>query len=188
MSNLVYAGIGSRETPPEILNMMNFIGKKLAKHWVLRSGHADGADLAFETGAFIGKGLMEIYIPWAGFNGAPKRDRRFIVPDFTIEAVSMASKFHPAWDCCSIGARKLHTRNLYQVLGEFLDRRATMVVCWTQHGLGTGGTGQAIRIAKANNIPVFDLAIPKKDLELARFVEDMEGSLELHKTKSRASL
>ena len=36
------------------------------------------------------------------------------------------------------------------------------VICWTKNGKGTGGTGQAIRIAKGFGIPVFDLAI--KDL------------------------
>ena len=40
-----YAGIGSRETPTEILNIFENIGFYLAKNnFILRSGHAGGAD------------------------------------------------------------------------------------------------------------------------------------------------
>ena len=46
-----YAGIGSRETPPQVLEQMRKIGTFLAeRHYVLRSGGAKGADTAFELG------------------------------------------------------------------------------------------------------------------------------------------
>jgi hypothetical protein len=34
-------------------------------------------------------------------------------------------------------------------------------LCWTKGAAGGGGTGQAIRIARSRDIPVFDLADPK---------------------------
>ena len=47
-----YAGIGARATPPEILNLMTRAAFALTKRgYVLRSGHAIGADSAFERGA-----------------------------------------------------------------------------------------------------------------------------------------
>lgn len=45
---MFYTGIGSRQTPPEILKMMTKIATQLeSKGWVLRSGGAEGADEAF---------------------------------------------------------------------------------------------------------------------------------------------
>ena len=43
-----YAGIGSRETPEEVLHVMISLGKALCKQgWGLSSGGAPGADQAF---------------------------------------------------------------------------------------------------------------------------------------------
>jgi len=68
----------------------------------------------------------------------------------------MAEKFHPYWHNLSQGARKLQARNNYQVLGWDLNTPSEFIICWTKKGKGQGGAGQAIRIAKAYNIPVFD--------------------------------
>lgn len=48
---MFYTGIGSRETPQEIQNLMFKIAQKLDSKYILRSGGADGADLAFEKGS-----------------------------------------------------------------------------------------------------------------------------------------
>ena len=46
-----YSGIGSRETPDNVLVVMEKLGAAFAKKgFVLRSGGADGADSAFERG------------------------------------------------------------------------------------------------------------------------------------------
>ena len=69
-SDLLYAGIGSRETPPDILLKMVKIGCHLAKMgWTLRSGGAPGADSAFEKGCDLGGGDKQIFLPWKGFQG-----------------------------------------------------------------------------------------------------------------------
>lgn len=154
----IYTGIGSRETPDEIIKLMMNIGATLARHgWTLRSGHADGADMAFEDGAKLNQGKMEIYLPWQGFNHAPSLMGYIVHHD--PEAERIASQFHPAWDRCSQGARKLHTRNVFQVAGAELDTASDLVICWTKDGKRGGGTGQALRIAEHLNIPIFDLAI-----------------------------
>ncbi len=47
----VYAGIGSRETPPHVIRLMGRIAERLAcEGWTLRSGNAPGADQAFGLG------------------------------------------------------------------------------------------------------------------------------------------
>lgn len=145
-----YAGIGSRETPTEVLTRMTKAATWLAsKGYTLRSGAAAGADSAFEAGAGDTK---EIYIPWRGFNGSSSPLWRIPEAAFTI-----AADHHPAWTRCSDAVRKLHARNVCQILGQSLDTPVDFVLAWTKDGGATGGTGQAIRIAQALDIPVFNL-------------------------------
>jgi len=147
-----YAGIGSRETPLAICQAMTMIAMEHSgAGYTLRSGHADGADIAFEVGA----SLKEIWLPWLGFNGSDSK----LLP--SPEAFVMAEKFHPTWHKCSHGARRLHARNCHQVLGKDLQTPSEFIICWTKGALGGGGTGQAIRIAKAHGILVYDLADPE---------------------------
>lgn len=156
-----YAGIGSRETPIEIQKQMFGIADQAAKlGWLLRSGHAEGADKAFEAGCLQAKGQMEIFIPWFGFNSAPKNDPRYIRPRATKDLLEYAAAFHPAWGQCSDAAKLMHARNVCQILGQYGDEPVAFVVCWTKGGKGLGGTGQALRIAQFHEIPVFDIAIP----------------------------
>lgn len=168
---LFYAGIGSRQTPPDVLQMMCSIGEQLAPNWIVRSGFADGADKAFCLGAEEANGQMQIFLPWKGFNGAPDNDPRFLLIEPSEEAERLAAQFHPNWNACSRGAKALHIRNCYQVLGPDLNTPSEMVICWTPKGAGTGGTGQAIRIANEFKVPVFDLAIDLHRTLLCEYVE-----------------
>lgn len=157
----VYAGIGSRETPSEILFLIGQIAHSLAKKgWVLRSGGAPGADTYFESGCDSANGEKEIYLPWKGFEKNPSK---YIVQDWTME---IAAKYHPAWAGLSQGMKKLHSRNVHQILGFEGNDPSAFVVCWTPDGCEThedrrsktGGTGQAISIATDYaKIPVFNL-------------------------------
>lgn len=126
---LIYAGIGSRQTPDHILKLMEDIAVVLAQRgWLLRSGLAEGADQAFHVGATMAKGQQENYIPWKGFNGA--NAQAIVAPDLPNweDALGISSQFHPAWDKCSEGAKKLHGRNLYQIAGKNLDLPVDCVV------------------------------------------------------------
>ena len=61
---MIYAGIGSRETPEVYLKAIRKIAKSFAgKGLTLRSGNARGADYAFYQGAVEKGGDMEIYLP-----------------------------------------------------------------------------------------------------------------------------
>lgn len=145
-----YTGIGSRKTPQDIIFQMEDLAKHLCScGWVLRSGGAKGADAAFERGSDAACRKKEIFLPTD------------IIPD---EAFDIASQYHPTWGGLPAYVKKLHARNVQQVLGENLDLASKFVICWTPDGAEkettkeTGGTGQAIRIANAYNVPVYNLA------------------------------
>lgn len=144
---MYYTGVGSRKTPEGIIEYMKSLATWLEIHgYVLRTGDADGADAAFRNGC--------------------DRAKVYKAKDATEQAKQIASQFHPAWDKCSEFAKKLHARNAFQVLGDDLNTPSKFLVCWTpdgcesheQRSINTGGTGTAISIASANNIPVFNLS------------------------------
>lgn len=161
-----YAGIGSRETPPEVCAEFRALASTLATaEMCLRSGGADGADTAFEEGCDAAMGRKAIFIPWSGFNGRwpdPTSDRTTVVGTATVEAFRLAASHHPSWDRLTPGARRLHARNGHQVLGLNLDDPVAFVICWTVEGRGKGGTGQALRIAKSRGIPIYDFGDPTR--------------------------
>lgn len=157
-----YAGVGSRKTPEPVIQVMRRLARRLAaRGFVLRSGGAGGADQAFEVGAEGAN--KEIYLPWPGFNGNQS-------PLFNLDneeaAAAIAATTHPAWSRLKPSVQKLHTRNVYQVLGQNLSSPAQFVVCWTPDGaqteqersVATGGTGTAIALANRRGVPVVNLA------------------------------
>jgi hypothetical protein len=87
-------------------------------------------------------------------------------------ARAIAERYHPAWPRLTGYQKKFHTRNVYQVLGATLDKSSHFLVCWTKDGRATGGTGQAMRIARAYNVPIFNLRIDGDYRALINFVEN----------------
>jgi len=161
-----YTGVGSRETPAVILDLMQEVAFKLANNgYVLRSGGADGADLAFQKGWERGNRLTpaEIFIPWDGFNGFSHGQDGVV---YTLNKMSnsqqaerIASEIHPVWDRLSRGAKALHTRNIYQVLGKTLDEPSRFLICYakpTKTGV-SGGTNTAVQVALQHGVKVFNL-------------------------------
>jgi len=137
---MYYTGVGARKTPINILEIMTAIAVKMASlGYILRSGGAKGADSAFEQGAGIQKTI-------------------FYAKDTTYEAEQIASQFHPAWERCNPYVRKLHGRNVFQILGADLKTPSQYCICWTPGGINTGGTGMAISIAEAYGVTVVNLA------------------------------
>ena len=174
MQSLYYTGIGSRRTPQDKLDLMVRLAQHLAQHdFILRSGGAVGADTAFENGCDLETGRKEIYLPWNGFNGRLENALDGVFAGVSPSALELAEAHHPNWAACSPGARHLHARNCYQVLGLNLDTPSIFVLCWTPGGTGSGGTGQAIRIARAHNVPVFDLGSSNVLTELETFLQSV---------------
>jgi hypothetical protein len=165
---LVYAGIGSREVPPCQVARMERLAQVLAQHgWTLRTGLARGSDQAFYRGATAGRGPVELYLPWATFERSARAQggQDTVVDCPSAEAYRIAQRFHPEWERLSRGVRALHARNSHEVLGQDLTTPAGLVICWTRNGSrdgsaqGTGGTGQALRVAAAHGVPVLNIAL-----------------------------
>lgn len=155
-----FTGVGSRGASPEILEKMVEIGKYLASRgYVLRSGGANGADMAFEQGCDLDNGVKEIFLPWKNFN---KNLSPLFLDAFDTaiqsHAYTIAKAIHPNWEACGPISKKFHSRNIFQVLGKDLLTPSEFVVCWTPNGKIVGGTATAINLALGRNIKVINLA------------------------------
>lgn len=106
--------------------------------YVLRSGGATGADTAFELGS-AGAIVFTADDP---------------IPQWAFDTVD---KYHPVANELTYYERRLHARNAMILLGAAGCTPVEFVVCWTPGGKVTGGTGQALRIAKDLGIRVYNL-------------------------------
>jgi hypothetical protein len=120
------------------------------KDYTLRSGGAAGADSAFEDGTRYK--IPEVYLPWPNFRGK----KSFFQPPKPA-TFEIAKKYHPAWHKLTEAGKKFMARNVHQILGWDLNDPSDFVVCWTADGKASGGTGQALRIAAACKIPIYNL-------------------------------
>jgi hypothetical protein len=164
---LYYAGIGSRKTPDYILDLMEQLGNRLREDgMILRTGHAPGADQAFERGAGA---QAQIFLPWKTFQqdvgfGASLDDGVVRYPtifnDPSPQAFDIARAVHPAWDYLTLGAQRLHARNVHQIVGPdtALPTPVEFVLCWTEDGEKIGGTATALQLAEDRDIPIYNLA------------------------------
>ena len=173
-----YTMIGSRSTPDDVLGLMTELAYKLALWgWVGRSGAADGADTCLEDGVhdFLctkdkqAKDYIEVYLPWKDFNGRSSSVARgfYTLSDLANrgKAETIAETLHPNWNACKQGAKKLHTRNVYQLLGQDLNTPSRFVICYAEpkgkDGNVKGGTGTAVKLAIDNGIDVFNMYLPE---------------------------
>ena len=178
-----YTGVGSRETPKEILDLMREYSCVMAlKGWSFRSGGADGADTAFSDGwrnaldkAEIPHG--EVYLPWDGFNNLRIGNTNFILvidKEIIRKAQDILKTVHPAYDKLTRGPLALHTRNVFQVLGKDLQTPSKGVVAYAKtdsKGNLMGGTATAIKIALMHDIPVRNLYKEEDRKFIEEFVE-----------------
>lgn len=157
-----YAGIGSRNTPEKIRPIIQEIVTFLDEEgYIMRSGGSPGADEMFES-AHPDKTRREIYVPWYCFQSSTSPLCR-VEP----EAIAFSLQFHPNPGVLNIPARQIMGRNAYQVLGHDLKTKSDFLICYTDNGADSystlavinncGGTGQAMRIAKAYDIKIFNL-------------------------------
>jgi hypothetical protein len=176
-----YTGVGSRETPPNMQEFMNTIGRSLAKRgFRLRTGDAAGADAAFLTGALKGlEGkdtaelvrLIEAYMPYtkskakgfASYFRGPRSDQLAALERILVET-------HPKPQALYGVGRELMARNALQLLGPELNDPSDFLIgmlkpkALRRADWDVGGTGQAFRLAKAREVPVFELGSSRDEL------------------------
>lgn len=114
------------------------------KGYVLRSGGAKGADSAFESGV-SNPSMKEIYK-----TGDCEEWCLNVVAHYVPSDRPPLNKMKPF-------IQKLLGRNMKQVFGPRGDSNSKLVICWTSDGKDSGGTGYAIRAARDNGIPVYNL-------------------------------
>jgi len=151
-SQLYIACIGSRSTPPLVLDWMRQAGALLVRagHRII-SGNAPGADQAWAAGGnTVDPTQVTLCLPWAGFEqaaihplngvsvlGPMQMDKRY----YDDAAVN-----HPDWNRMTPGGQRLHARNVMIV------DRSHLVLGWVDGS--TGGTASAFRLARKKGIPV----------------------------------
>ena len=174
----VYAGVGKRMVPQAVLRECRRLGEYLAKlGWTLRSGGADGCDLAFEVGCDLVNGDKEIYLVerlhsklsnWAEemkINPRPE-GRTFEISPL---AYDIAMEHHPVPDRLGYYAKQLMARNSHIVLGADLQSPVDMLVCYLYPSARHGGTKQSVRLANHYGIPVFNLLDQESVAEVERY-------------------
>ena len=156
-----YAGIGSRQTPPEILKIMFDSAVILAQEgYICSTGACIGADQAFANGAVSMNGQIELCLPWASYESGWISTLPSILVQSKlllkshVAAYDSVNLFHPAAKKLKQAVVKLHARNYLIIEG------SSFVICWTPEGKETGGTRQGIRVAKHLGIPVYNLGNP----------------------------
>lgn len=192
---LYYSGVGSRRTTDQVvLALMTSIAQALGKRgYILRSGAAPGPDTAFERGA--PRHLRHIYIPNEGFCDRPG----MIVPKKVnlmrwLKACSIAEQFHGLGRRMPQDVRELMGRNVYQVLGDDLATPSKFLICdapfpvFDDQGRVVdvdGGTGMAVRLAAAHDIPIYHLGVAEHRRRMEQFVEQSMTGLEAEPVNAR---
>lgn len=172
MNNKIYAGIGARNTPKDILYLMKIIGIYLASQvYILHTGAAQGSDQAFAEGAFSIKGRVSLFLPWTGYekNWWSKYNTNITVFNSQLdkEALNSVYQYHPNANRLKKSVIALHARN-YLIL-----KNAKFAICYTKDGAITGGTGQAIRIMNDMNKEVFNLGKKEDRKQVIKTLEKM---------------
>lgn len=176
-----YTGIGSRETPSEVLELMTEVAKRLSeKGYTLRSGRAEGADSAFEEGSFH----AELYIPWRSFASEKpvKTGHSVFIRGDDAGSRAIAETVHRGWHNLSRGAQALHSRNINQVLGQSSvsgvdpSEFVLFYAPETRGGNIRGGTATAVNFARSLNIPTLNLLNVGTLEEVLEWVEGVENA------------
>lgn len=155
---MIITGIGSRKTPPEVLEEMRKVGQWCREQGhTLRSGHAEGADQAFEEGA---QERCIAYTPWEGFEEDFKSKAViFPVQDLEPPARKKAKRtlrLHPSSKNKhqNLGGafNNIMIRNALQVMGEDMKTPSDAVVYWA-----LASALQAVRVALHFHVPLVDM-------------------------------
>jgi hypothetical protein len=166
-TNLHIACVGSRATPPLLLDWMQRAGAVLVRagHSIV-SGNAPGADQSWAFGGnSVDPTKVTLCLPWDGFEphaihpmngvstlGSPKGDHRHYYAE--------AAAHHPAWAHMTPGGRRLHARNVMMV------ERVQLVLGWTDWQ--TGGTKSTFELARRKGIPVSAVRVGEDVLALVK--------------------
>ena len=190
---LIVAMVGTRRfgsLPPAVQRAYLRIATEVGRAGgIVRTGAAVGADQAGAEAALKAGGRVALVLPWASYELTWRRRIKSAYPGRVAEIIytptqhaawaDSVRQLHPAADKLSRGVFALHARNYGIVVGE--KRRADIVVAVplsTEPGK-EGGTGQAIRVARAFGIRVINLTAGWKRLGKDRWKEAIDEAIDL---------
>jgi hypothetical protein len=140
---------------------------------MITTGGADGIDLAAMVGT--APGHLTVYLPWDSYKWEtiPAHARRVVAnPHIHAKWFESVDQFHPAPARLGRGVRALHARNYGIVEHDDL-------VLAFPNNTGGGGTGQAIRIAKALGIPLIQVNRGSAPISKEVFMDRVLDALKL---------
>lgn len=145
--------IGSREINDATFKKVTEVASLFVKNgWEVSTGCADGADYAAMVGTrAVDPTKLHVYLPWASYNSEYHMDTDNTIiynPKKHTHWSESVITHHPAHDKLKRGGFALHSRNFGII------EKADLVVAFTIKEKKTSGTDQAIRIAKAEGLPV----------------------------------
>jgi hypothetical protein len=186
-----YAGIGSRQTPADVLGLMKQAAAYLESlGYTLTSGGAQGADLAFESGV---KQQKEIYLPTGTVTDNAIKVAHEIHPNLAgamaasknkkikekIQQGATQVEAEAAGEQSALFVEKLMARNTYQIFGQDLNNPVDFVLFWAEEVPGSirpkGGTGQAVEMARRKGIPTINMANSNWRQELAQVIQQAQS-------------
>jgi hypothetical protein len=160
-----YTGIGGRDTPLEVRQLMTEVAMHL-RHWgfTLRTGTSSAADKAFEVGA---GDLKEIYVPWKGWNEKTGITSLSVASSRLAHYVWLQRQsFGTAvenWGNVHPGTQALLAKSMCMVMGQHITVPSDALICWTPNAQIVGISAHPITLATIVNIPVFNLAEPETE-------------------------
>lgn len=159
---MIVACIGRRDLSHSERSYLESYGSLLAEQGhSMTSGNAPGADQAFHLGFSMVDTRCkrsELYLPWRNFEARMllPGQRCWLAAQATDRHREAAQAAHPIFEQLRPAAQSLLIRNAMIVLR--FDTPVDQVVAWPNlDKRGWGGTGHAMRIAAAHEIPVFVL-------------------------------
>lgn len=169
-----FTGVGARYgVPQSVYERVDRIGRYLIGiGYKCRTGDAVGMDAAWRH---ISQPDCEFYAPKTRSNPLP--GARIIVDERYRLAKQITRQHHPYFHNLNDFDAELQIRNVFEVLGEDVNDPSEFLICWTKDGSEkktskeTGGTGQAIRLAIAYNVPVFNLYHSDAEERLAKHLK-----------------
>lgn len=173
----IVAGIGTRHPPTddadlnETMRVFCYFAVKMG--WHLRSGAAIGMDSWFER---LWDNNKEIFIAKErisgkrhGYDGA-----NFVEGPLEVAAFNIMKHIHPKGSKLKGIAKAMHTRNIFQILGEDLNTPVDLIVYYAKfddEGAEiTDGTRTAVVLGKQRGINEFNLILPDERTRLLEYI------------------
>jgi hypothetical protein len=160
------ACVGSRRLNDDELAECYELGKYLAgEGYVVTTGGAEGADLAFAHGCLSEFGHVIYYLPWEWSNWGHistlctrgSYDMVWYNPDWHQRWTEIGRKCHPNWHNLSDKGKKYHARNAGIMIGEDEEHEIVERIYAYPSPDRRGGTEQSFRMAKYLGIHIVNM-------------------------------